>query len=157
MPKFADLGDLLTEGLTLTAAGVTITVPSPPARVGLRLQALWAGDTDHDYTSREAYRRDILSDRVYDQLIAADVGLPVLEHIVTTALVWHCVGAEAAAVQWQAPAGKAPAREASTPTAEASTTPTPGSTSGTRTRQRTSSRKPPAKAPAGPTSSTTGP
>lgn len=149
MPELDDLGEYLSRTLDLPVAGKTYRVPSPPARVGLRLQAGWAVTaarragvdpkqhqvrilaTDDGSTSLE---QDALGP-VYDEMLADGVTVETITHAGMTAYLWIVAGERAARAWWVAPLGEAsrPLRDPSTSTStgEASTTPTPASTSGT--------------------------
>ena len=150
MTEFDDLGEYLSPTLDLTLAGKTYQVPSPPAAVGLRLQAAFAVTAarragrppkqrhlkllvDDPATSME---QDSLGP-VYDQLLADEVSFEALTHAGMTAYLWHVSGREAALRYWRYPLGEAltPDRSTSTSTAEASTTKPPSSGSGTTSPQ----------------------
>lgn len=156
MPEFDDLGAYLSPTLDLPVAGTTYKVPSPPALVGLRLQAAWAVTNarqagvaakahhaalvaaDDGATSLE---QDALGP-VYDQMLADGVSTEVLNHAGMTAYLWVVAGERAARLWWVTPLGEArtplPDRLPSTSTDAASTTPTPASGSGTRSHPSSS-------------------
>lgn len=153
MTDFEDLGEYLTPTLDLPVAGKTYTVPSPPAAVGLRLQASFAVAAarragtqplqrhlarlvDDPETSVE---QDALGP-VWDEMLADGVPTEALSHAGMTAYLWVVAGRTAAQRYWAAPLGEAnrPDRSTSTSTAEAPTTKPRASTSGTRSRSGSS-------------------
>lgn len=162
MPELEDLGDLLSPTLDLPVAGKVYHVPSPPALVGLRLQAAWAvtharraGTTPKsrymqllaDDDGATTLEQDALGP-VHDEMLADGVSVDVLNHAGFTAYLWAVAGEQAARAYWAAPLGKAltrPLPSTSTSTGAASTTRSRASSSGTRSR-RSSKRgsKPPA-------------
>ncbi|WP_194522340.1 DUF7426 family protein [Cellulosimicrobium sp. JZ28] len=162
MPELEDLGDLLSPTLDLPVAGKVYRVPSPPALVGLRLQASWAvtharraGATPKsrylqlltDDDGATTLEQDALGP-VHDEMLADGVSVDVLNHAGFTAYLWVVAGEQAARAYWAAPLGKAltrPLPSTSTSTGAASTTRSRASSSGTRSR-RSSKRgsKPPA-------------
>lgn len=144
---FEDLGDYLSPTLDLPVAGKVYSVPSPPAAVGLRLQASFAVSAsrragqqpkqrhlarmvDDPATSLE---QDSLGP-VYDEMVADGVSLEALTHAGMTAYLWHVATRESALRYWRYPLGEAspPDRSTSTSTAEASTTKPRASSSGTK-------------------------
>jgi hypothetical protein len=98
----------------------------------------------------EAMQRRALGAEQLEQLRADGFGLPTINHFTTTAIVWHAQGREMAEMYWNAGGDPArfqtaalqrlprAARRASTNGGAASTTKTPGSTSGTRSRKGSS-------------------
>ncbi|MBD5787107.1 hypothetical protein IF650_13045 [Cellulosimicrobium terreum] len=153
MPAFDDIGDLLSPSLDLPVAGKVYHVPSPPALVGLRLQAAWAvtmarrtGSPAKDQhlqllaeDTGTSLEQDALGP-VYDEMVADGVSVDVLNHAGMTAYLWVVSGESAARTYWAAPLGKALTRPlppaASTSTGAASTTRRPASSSGTTSRRR---------------------
>lgn len=153
MPVLDDLGDFLSPTLDLPVAGKVYRVPSPPARVGLRLQAAHAvmaagragatprpsdlaiAATDDGSTSLE---QDTLGP-VYQQMLDDDVPVEAVKRAATTAYLWIVIGEEAATRYWRTPLGEARAPETpalpSTPGAAEPKTRSRASTSGTRSRR----------------------
>lgn len=156
MTQFEDIGEYLSPTLDLPLAGKTYKVPSPPAAVGLRLQASWAisnataagsAPKAHHLATFAAddgstsFEQDALGP-VYDEMLADGVSIEQLTHAGMTAYLWVVAGERAARAWWVSPLGEArrPLRDRSTSTStdEASTTPTPASTSGTTSRPTSS-------------------
>lgn len=121
MPDFEDLGDFLSPTLDLPVAGKTYRVPSPPAAVGLRLQAAfavtnarragvdakarWVQLLNDDTTT--SLEQDALGP-VYDEMLADGLTIEQLNHAGMTAYLWIVAGDDAAHFYWVSPLGKAP-------------------------------------------------
>ncbi len=141
----------MSETLQLVVAGSTYTVPQPPARIGLALQASWtvthakrAGKTPAPYAVDRMARYDngeseIEQDslgHVWDQMIAADMTVNELRRAGLAAYVWICTGSETNAQAVLAGGqGGGDGPKASTTTGAASMTKSPASTSGTTSRR----------------------
>jgi hypothetical protein len=122
MPQFDDVTAFLSPTLDLPWAGKTYRVPSPPALVGLRLQAAWAvTNAKAAGVDAKAHHLRLLNDDdgstsleqdalgpVYDEMVADRVPLEVLNHAGMTAYLWIVAGDDAAKAWWESPAGKAP-------------------------------------------------
>lgn len=145
----------MTEHLTLPVNGKDYTVPSPPARVGLALQAshvirqaVREKREIPPYAVERAARYDDMTHSLdedslgpaWEQMIADDVPLSELRLAAAAAYVWIVTGnAESArAVMTGEPVGGGSGPKASTTTAAASTTKPPASTSGTTSRRKKS-------------------
>lgn len=148
MPELDDLGEYLSPTLDLPVAGKVYHVPSPPAAVGLRLQAAWAitNAQKANIAPREHHLKALARDTgtsleqdalgpVHDEMLADGVSIDLLNHAGMAAYLWVVAGEKAARLWWVTPLGEAstplPEPTPSTSTDEASTTPTPASTSGT--------------------------
>ncbi len=122
MPQFTeDLDDFQSPTLDLRVAWKVYQIPSPPARVGLRLQAAFSvAAARHNGTDpKPAHARAVADDEwattleqdalgpVYDQMIADDVPLPAIQHAGMTAYLWIVAGEAAARAYWLSPVGKA--------------------------------------------------
>lgn len=98
--------------LDLVVAGRTYTVPQPPARVGLALQASWtvaharksgrpvppyAVERMARYDNHEADMYEESLGPVWGQMIAADVTIAQLNLAGLAAYVWICTGSTAKA------------------------------------------------------------
>jgi hypothetical protein len=147
--QFEDLGEALSPTLDLPVAGKVYRVPSPPARVGLRLQAAFAISAARQAgTAPKAHHVELIEQDdgstsldqdalgpVYDEMIADGVNTETLSHAGMTAWWWIVAGRRAARLYWVSPLGEAqrPLPDLSTSTSmdAATTTPTPASTSGT--------------------------
>lgn len=144
----------MTSTLVLHAAGKDYTIPSPPARVGLALQASYAitqarraGQEPPPYAVERAKLYDNLATGMdqdslgpaWEQMIADDVPLDELRKAAAAAYTWIVTGSESAAhivMGMKAPGqegGSGP--KASTTTAAAGTTRKRASTSGTTSRK----------------------
>lgn len=151
MPEFDAIDEFLAPVLKLPVGGKTYEVPSPPALVGLRLQAAFAVSnsrvagvepkakwvallTEDTSTSLE---EDALGP-VYQEMIADGVDIDTLNHAGMTAYLWVVAGTGAAMANWYRGKALSPSRSTSTGTGEGSTTPTQVSMSGTRTSRRRS-------------------
>lgn len=155
MPEFEDIDAFLAPTLDLPVAGKVYRVPSPPAAVGLRLQASFAVSAarraqveprrrhvallvDDPETSLE---QDALGP-VYGEMLADGVNLETINHAGMTAYLWIVAGESAARAYWVAPKGEArrplPVPSTSTSTGEGNRTLSPASSSGTRSRRRRS-------------------
>ncbi|MER5783738.1 hypothetical protein ABT104_18745 [Streptomyces mobaraensis] len=156
---FKALDELLDDSLHLPVAGRTYTVPAPSAEVGLRTQALInaaavaadGGRVDEQVLSDAAERdlyRDVLG-AAHDQMVSDGVSWPALKHCAITAMVWIAQDKTAAERFWESagdPNRLAPNRQARrSRSGGASSTKSPGSTSGTSTRPATTRGKPQGK------------
>lgn len=137
--------------LELPVAGRTYTVPQPPAKVGLALQASWtvtharrAGKTPPPfavdrmarYDNGESEMEQDALGPVWDELIAADVTVRDLRRAGLAAYVWICTGSETNALAvLTGGTGDEGGPKVSTTTDEADTTQQPASTSGTTSHQ----------------------
>lgn len=174
MTAFKDFAELdRGADLQLPVNGTMYTIPSPPAGVGLRVQAFMqelmaaqaqalkeSGDIDFnqevldDAAELDLYR-DVLGPAL-EAMEADDVSTEAVKHAALTAIVWIAFDREAAQRVWE---GKAVAAPASNLKAGASSTPRPGSGSTTKAPNRKRRPRRPAASGApspGPTSSATG-
>lgn len=119
--------------------GRTYRVPSCPAKVGVKLEALYArslevqrarregrpvpADTELDDDDELDLYRDALGP-VHAQLVEDGVPWAMLKHLALTSFYWHVAGREVAEKYWRAPTGDPTKRPAmtSTSTGGASTT-----------------------------------
>ena len=148
MPTFEDIDAFLAPTLDLPVAGKVYKVPSPPAAVGLKLQAAWAVSAalQAGRKPRDRHVALVAEDDgttleqkalgpVHDEMLADGVSIEQLNHAGMTAYLWVVAGERAARAWWVAPSGEdhrpLPDPSTSTSTGEASTTPAPASTSGT--------------------------
>lgn len=144
----------MTSSLTLPVNGKDYTIPSPPARIGLALQASYAitqarrnGQDPPPYAVERAARYDDMTTAMdedclgpaWEQMIDDDVPLDDLRRAATAAYTWIVTGSESAARTVMDPTapreGGRSGPKASTTTAEASTTRKRSSTSGTTSRK----------------------
>ncbi|MCD0446458.1 hypothetical protein LO763_22845 [Glycomyces sp. A-F 0318] len=176
MGAFKDWADLdKGAALPLPISGTVYTVPSPPAGVGLRVQAFMQellaaqaqaikdnGEIDFDQeVLDDAAELDLYRDVLGTALEAMEAdGVPIeaVKHAALTAIVWVAFDEAAAKRVWE---GKALAAPASNPQGVASSTPKPGSGSTTTSPNRKRRRRRPAGGGQGgpshgPTSSGTG-
>ncbi|MDQ8040668.1 hypothetical protein RDI86_02275 [Cellulosimicrobium sp. XJ-DQ-B-000] len=122
MPELTEeIDDFLSPNLDLRVAGKVYSIPSPPARVGLRLQAAFAvAAARHNGTDpKPAHARAVADDEwattleqdalgpVYAEMMADDVPLPAIQHAGMTAYMWIVAGEAAARAYWISPVGKA--------------------------------------------------
>jgi hypothetical protein len=145
---FQQLGELLDETLALPVKGKTYTVPPPSAATGLRVQAIMqaaavsadGGQVD-EAVLKDAAERDMYVDvlgTAHAEMVADDVPWPTLKHCAITAMVWIVQNKDAAERYWNAggdPSRLAPNRKARRSSDAAKSTPSRGSTSGTKPRQ----------------------
>jgi len=119
MPTFDDLGDFLSPTLDLPVGGRIYKVPSPPAKDGLRLQAIFSGayfavsgekperagaTTLDDTDERDLYKVSL--GPVHDEMIADGCTWEQVKHAGITAFIWHVAGASAALAYWTSPKGE---------------------------------------------------
>ena len=143
----------MTSSLVLHVAGKDYSIPSPPARVGLALQASYAitqakrqGQPPPPYAVERAARYDDMTTAMdedclgpaWEQMIADDVPLDDLRRASAAAYTWVVTGSERAAriVMGEdvgEEVGSGP--KASTTTGEDGTTRKRSSTSGTTSRK----------------------
>lgn len=146
----------MTDTLTLRVAGHDYTIPSPPARVGLAMQAArtisLARASDRPvptYAVERAARYEDLAHSLdedalgpaWGQMIDADVPTTALKRAALAAFLWVSAGISAEQAQAVADRGVDGLTDggdpkASTSTGEDATTPTPDSTSGTTSPSR---------------------
>lgn len=153
MTEFPEIDEYLAPDLVLPYRGKKYVIPSPPGRVGLRIQAVWslglaviAGaekPTEQAKTNAvldEGEEFDLYKDCLgpaHDQMLDDGVPLPAIKHCAITALFDIVHGRKAAENYWNSPQGKATtARATSSRTGGGSTTRKRGSTSGTRSRTK---------------------
>lgn len=146
---FEQLGEVLDETLALPVKGKTYTVPPPSAATGLRVQAIMQaaavaadGGRVDDAILRDAAERDMYADvlgTAHAEMVADGVTWPTLKHCAITAMVWIIRDKEAAEHYWNTggdPSRLAPNRKARrSSSGAAKSTPSRGSTSGTKSRQ----------------------
>lgn len=120
MPTFDDLGEALAPTLDLPVAGRIYKVPSPPAVVGLRMQALFSGAAAHRLAGVPASKAMVLDDEqeidlyrdalgpVHAEMVDDGCTLEQIKHAGMTAFIWHVAGVELARTYWQTPAGGTP-------------------------------------------------
>ncbi|WP_454044407.1 DUF7426 family protein [Cellulosimicrobium sp. Marseille-Q8652] len=121
MPQITDeIDDYLSPSLDLRVAGKVYSIPSPPARVGLRLQAAFAvASARHTGTDpKPAHAKAVADDEwettleqdalgpVYDEMLTDGVPLTAIQHAGMTAYLWIVAGETAARSYWVAPVGK---------------------------------------------------
>lgn len=134
--------------LRLPIHGKTYTIPPVPARLGIQLLGLAKGDDVPELaalTGMDLWKA--LLGSAWDEMVADDVPMSAIARAGLTALADYQQGRVVAEAVWEG--GIDPERMAarvaallkesapSTRTDEASTTPTPASTSGTTSRRRT--------------------
>jgi hypothetical protein len=173
MTQFKDFAELdRGASLTLPISGTSYEISSPPAGVGLRVQAFMqelmaaqaasakGGDIDFDQeVLDDAAELDLYRDVLGSALEAMEadgVSIEAVKHAALTAIVWIAFDEATAARVWE---GKAIAAAASNLKAKASSTPRPGSGSTTKAPNRKRRRRRPQASAApspGPTSSATG-
>lgn len=122
MPELTEeIDDFLSPNLDLRVAGKVYSIPSPPARVGLRLQAAFAvaAARQSGADPKPAHARAVADDEwattleqdalgpVYAEMMADDVPLPAIQHAGMTAYLWIVAGEAAARAYWISPVGKA--------------------------------------------------
>lgn len=174
MTQFKDFTELdRGASLTLPIDGTDYTIQSPPAGVGLRVQAFMAelmaaqskaasggGEVDFDQeVLDDAAELDLYRDVLGSALEAMEadgVSIAAVKHAALTAIVWIAFDEATAARVWE---GKAIAPPDSNRKAGASSTqrPASGSTTSNRNRKRRKPQRPASAVPSpGPTSSGTG-
>jgi hypothetical protein len=146
---FQQLGELLDSTLALPVGDKTYTVPAPSAATGLRVQAIMqaaataadGGKVDEAILA-DAAERDMYADvlgTAHAEMVADGVDWPTLKHCAVTAMVWIVQSKDAAERYWNAggdPSRLAPNRKARRSSSDAAkSTPSRGSTSGTKPRQ----------------------
>ncbi|WP_181010098.1 DUF7426 family protein [Ornithinimicrobium sufpigmenti] len=154
----------MSDTLTLTVNGQDFTIYSPPAKVGLALQASYVitlakrKQTDPPAYALERAARYDTFDRsldedalsgtspdgvtAWDAMLEADVPLSELRKAARAAYVWIVTGSDTAAravMDPDTPRQETGSGKASTTTAEATTTPPPDSTTGTTSHPESSS------------------
>ena len=141
----------MDSSLSLPVGDRTYVVPSPPAGVGLALQAAWviqasrrAGKTPPAYAVERYARYDDGTHELdqdalgpaWDAMIADGVDLVTLRRAAMAAYTWICTGNSAAALTYfGGEAETASGPKASTTTAAATTTKRRASTTGTTSRK----------------------
>ncbi|WP_205327567.1 hypothetical protein [Glycomyces sp. YM15] len=174
MSEFKDFAELdRGSDLKLPIAGTVYTIASPPAGVGLRVQAFMqelmaaqskalkdSGEIEFDKeVLDDAAELDLYRDVLGPALEAMEddgVSIEAVKHAALTAIVWIAFDRDAAQRVWE---GKAVAAPVSNLKAGASSTPRPGSGSTTKAPNRKRRPRRPAASGApspGPTSSATG-
>jgi hypothetical protein len=151
MGEFKDWADLDKGAhLPLPISGTVYRVPSPPAGVGLRVQAFMqellaaqaqalkdSGEIDFDQeVLDDAAELDLYRDVLGTALEAMEAdGVPIeaVKHAALTAIVWVAFDEAAAKRVWEGKALEAPG---SNPSGAAPTTPRPGSGTTTRSPNR---------------------
>ena len=112
--------DVIAPSLRLSVAGKVYEVPSPPAAVGLRLQASWRVELYRqagravperekalralDETFETTLEQDALGP-VYDEMVRDGAPVHLVNHAGMTAYLWIVGGEDAAAAWWQAHRG----------------------------------------------------
>lgn len=147
------------ENLALPINGKTYDIPPVPARLGIQLLGLAKGDDVPELaalTGMDLWRA--LLGSAWDEMVADDVPMSAIARAGLTALADYQQGRAVAEAVWEG--GIDPERMAarvaailkdstpSTSTDEASSTPTPASTSGTSSRRSTKRTAKPKAAPA---------
>jgi len=160
---FDDLSEILDPHLRLPIGGRTYLVPGVNAAIGLRLQALQAvaqqrrlsGSERESLQLGDDDELDLVRDclgAAYQQMVDDDVPWDWIKHAGMTAFLRWTTGQEAAERFWRSPLGEAPGTPSpgrprtSTTTAAAPSTRRPASTSGTRSRKKSSAATPRSRA-----------
>lgn len=145
---FKQLGEVLDETLSLPIGDKVYRVPPPSASTGLRVQAIMQaaavaadGGAVDEAVLRDAAERDMYVDvlgTAHAEMVADDVAWPTLKHCAITAMVWIVQNKDAAERYWNSggdPSRLAPNRKARrSSSGTAKSTPSRGSTSGTKPR-----------------------